>query len=112
VSKIIAYFIVYLSCKSKNSARPLCYGTDSENRLDGIQKFGRFGSVFCKTVSDPSDGFPHTPSKIERQQSQPYRMNDKLVKATTVKEILASKLTAVKRMYKLRFGSDTRPMSM
>jgi hypothetical protein len=56
------YFIVYLSCKRKNSARPFCYGTGSENRLDGIQNFGRFGSVFCKTVSDPSDGFPHTPS--------------------------------------------------
>jgi hypothetical protein len=46
-----------LELKSKNSARPFCYGTGSENRLDGIQNCGRFGSVFCKTVSDPSDGF-------------------------------------------------------
>jgi hypothetical protein len=32
----------------------------SENRLDGIQHFGRFG--FFQTVSDQSDGFPHRPS--------------------------------------------------
>jgi hypothetical protein len=32
----------------------------SENRLDEIQNFGRFG--FFKTVSDPSDGFPHRPT--------------------------------------------------
>jgi hypothetical protein len=25
------YFIVYLSCKRKKSARPFCYGTDSES---------------------------------------------------------------------------------
>jgi hypothetical protein len=35
----------------------------SETRPVGIEKFGRFGSVrFSKTVSDPSDGFPHTPT--------------------------------------------------
>jgi hypothetical protein len=33
----------------------------SENRLDGIQNFGRFG--FFQTVSDPSDGFPHRPNR-------------------------------------------------
>jgi hypothetical protein len=40
------HFIVYLSCKSENSARPFCYGTGSENRLDGIQNFGRFVRYF------------------------------------------------------------------
>jgi hypothetical protein len=62
------YFIVYLSCNklSNNSARPFCYGTmrlGSENRLDGIQNFGRFGLVFFQTVSDLSDGLPHRPIK-------------------------------------------------
>jgi hypothetical protein len=42
------YFTVNLSCNIKNSVHPFCYGKGSDNRQNGIQIFGRFGSDFSK----------------------------------------------------------------
>jgi hypothetical protein len=58
VSKVIFYSLLAITCTPVLLRN---YVLGSENRLDGIQNFGRFG--FFQTISDPSDGFPHRPKE-------------------------------------------------